>query len=328
MNGIEKYDLTKEEFENSLKMAELALLMRVRPSDEPKSIFIISQAGGGKTGLKTFVENENYKGQENIFVEINPDEVAIYHKYYENIMKEYPKQSHTQIQKFVRPALDDYLRKRAVQFRTNIIQEGTFGSTDGYLKILDFQKNGGKAAIGPLESNGERKEIDIDGGYNIEIDILAVDRYESLLSSYEREQYFIETGLSPRAVTAENHDRAYENLIKTVQEIENRKLYNRMRVFKRGYVKSKPELVYKSGDTKYRSTAEAVRCEREKNKMELMSNSEAYLNRIAILRKKIKSKISRDGDFPNSDVLLDKIDAIEKEFIKDIEKSKIEGRGE
>ena len=50
MNGIEKYDLTKEEFENSLKMAELALLMRVRPSDEPKSIFIISQAGGGKTG--------------------------------------------------------------------------------------------------------------------------------------------------------------------------------------------------------------------------------------------------------------------------------------
>ena len=46
------------------------------------------------------------------------------------------------------------------------------------------------------------------------------------------------------------------------------------------------------------------------------------------MRKKIKSKISRDGDFPNSDVLLDKIDAIEKEFIKDIEKSKIEGRGE
>ena len=69
-------------------------------------------------------------------------------------------------------------------------------------------------------------------------------------------------------------------------------------------------------------------CKHGKNKMELMSNSEAYLDRIAILRKKIKSKISRDGDFPNSDVLLDKIDAIEKEFIKDIEKSKIEGRGE
>ena len=117
-------------------------------------------------------------------------------------------------------------------------------------------------------------------------------------------------------------------MLENIEEVERRKIANKMRVFKRGYVKSKPELVYKSGDTKYRSTAEAVRCEREKNKMELMSNSEAYLDRIAILRKKIKSKISRDGDFPNSDVLLDKIDAIEKEFIKDIEKSKIEGRGE
>ena len=129
-------------------------------------------------------------------------------------------------------------------------------------------------------------------------------------------------------VFLKNHDYSYEKMLENIEKVEKRKIANKMRVFKRGYVKSKPELVYKSGDTKYRSTAEAVRCEREKNKMELMSNSEAYLDRIAILRKKIKSKISRDGDFPNSDVLLDKIDAIEKEFIKDIEKSKIEGRGE
>lgn len=307
MNGIEKYDLTKEEFENSLKMAELALLMRVRPSDEPKSIFIISQAGGGKTGLKTFVENENYKGQENIFVEINPDEVAIYHKYYENIMKEYPKQSHTQIQKFVRPALDDYLRKRAVQFRTNIIQEGTFGSTDGYLKILDFQKNGGKAAIGPLESNGERKEIDIDGGYNIEIDILAVDRYESLLSSYEREQYFIETGLSPRAVTAENHDRAYENLIKTVQEIENRKLYNRMRVFKRGKIETEPELIYISDEGKYNSVADCIQEVRNEERKKIIKNSKKYLKRIQNLKQRVLDKN-----------LIEKIEVLEREFLKEL----------
>lgn len=307
MNGIEKYDLTKEEFENSLKMAELALLMRVRPSDEPKSIFIISQAGGGKTGLKTFVENENYKGQENIFVEINPDEVAIYHKYYENIMKEYPKQSHTQIQKFVRPALDDYLRKRAVQFRTNIIQEGTFGSTDGYLKILDFQKNGGKAAIGPLESNGERKEIDIDGGYNIEIDILAVDRYESLLSSYEREQYFIETGLSPRAVTAENHDRAYENLIKTVQEIENRKLYNRMRVFKRGKIETEPELIYISDEGKYNSVADCIQEVRNEERKTIIKNSKKYLKRIQNLKQRVVDKN-----------LIEKIEVLEREFLKEL----------
>ena len=311
MNGIEKYDLTKEEFENSLKMAELALLMRVRPSDEPKSIFIISQAGGGKTGLKTFVENENYKGQENIFVEINPDEVAIYHKYYENIMKEYPKQSHTQIQKFVRPALDDYLRKRAVQFRTNIIQEGTFGSTDGYLKILDFQKNGGKAAIGPLESNGERKEIDIDGGYNIEIDILAVDRYESLLSSYEREQYFIESNLPPRAVTAENHDRAYFNLLKTTQEIENRGLYDTMRVFKRGKSETEPELVYVSGGNQYPSITECVRQVRMSERKRMLERPEAFLQRIENLKQRINTEVQKQ-----------KLEQLEKEVIEELENMK------
>ena len=74
----EKYDLTKEEFESSLKMAELALLMRTKTSDKPKSIFIVSQAGGGKTGLKAFVEAEKQREQTgDLFVEINPDEVAI-----------------------------------------------------------------------------------------------------------------------------------------------------------------------------------------------------------------------------------------------------------
>ena len=86
-------------------MAELALLMRPKTSDKPKSIFIVSQAGGGKT--------------------VNPDEVAIYHKYYEQILKEFPNESYAKLQKFILPALDQYLRQRAVQLRNNIIQEGT-----------------------------------------------------------------------------------------------------------------------------------------------------------------------------------------------------------
>ena len=189
----EKYDLTKEEFESSLKMAELALLMRTKTSDKPKSIFIVSQAGGGKTGLKAFVEAEKQREQTgDLFVEINPDEVAIYHKYYEQILKEFPNESYAKLQKFILPALDQYLRQRAVQLRNNIIQEGTFGSTEGYLEILNFQRNGGKAKIGNMQENGEREEVEVKGGYDVEIDVLAVDRFESLLSSYEREQRFKE----------------------------------------------------------------------------------------------------------------------------------------
>jgi len=251
----------------------------------------------------------------------------MFHKYYDTIIEKFSDDSYRLLQEFVRPALDGYLRQKAVFHKVHLFQEGTFASP-GYIEIMDFQKNGGRAKIGKRDLNGNRAEVNVEGNYDIEINILAVHRYESLLSAYEREFELVEQDLPARAVTAKNHDYSYEKMLENIEEVEKRKIANKMRVFKRGYVKSKPELVYKSGDTKYRSTAEAVRCEREKNKMELMSNSEAYLDRIAILRKKIKSKISRDGDFPNSDVLLDKIDAIEKEFIKDIEKSKIEGRGE
>ena len=320
--------LTKDEFEECLDKLELVTFLEAVHTPNPKSIYIFAQPGAGKTGLRMFAETEFYNQNEcSNHVAIDPDQVAMFHKYYDTIIEKFPDDSYRLLQEFVRPALDGYLRQKAVFHKVHLFQEGTFASP-GYIEIMDFQKNGGRAKIGKRDLNGNRAEVNVEGNYDIEINILAVHRYESLLSAYEREFELVEQDLPARAVTAKNHDYSYEKMLENIEKVEKRKIVNKMMVFKRGYVKSKPELVYKSGDTKYRSTAEAVRCEREKNKVELMSNSEAYLDRIAILRKKIKNKISRDGDFPNSDVLLDKIDAIEKEFIKDIEKSKIEGRGE
>ena len=294
MEGPEKYDLTKEEFDKALMLAEMTILMRSgdfkTKNINPKSIFIISQAGGGKTGLKRFVNSQT----QGNFIEINPDEVAIYHKYYKQILEEYPKESHMQLQKFVGPALDNFLRQRAEQLRKDLIQEGTFGNTKGYLDILEFQKNGGNAPIGKVQEDGQRETIKVNGGYDIEIDILAVDRFESLLSSYEREQYFIESGLPPRAVTPENHDRAYLNLLKTVEEIENRGLFDKMKVFKRGYDESRPELVHIAGDGKYPSVVECIKETRFDERKKILGNAEKYKDRINILKGKVKTEIQMD----------------------------------
>lgn len=312
MTRIEKYDLTKEEFETSLKMAEIVLLMRSKPVERPKSIFVISQAGGGKTGLKSFVELENKNKQSgDLFVEVNPDEVAIYHKYYEKILEEFPKESYAMLQKFVKPALDDYLRQRIVQLRNSVIQEGTFGNTDGYLEILEFQKNGGQANIGKVQANGQREAINVKGGYDIQINVLAVDRFESLLSSYEREQYFIDSNLPPRVVTAENHDRAYYNLLETLREVENKKLYDEIRVFKRGELETEPELVHITGDGKYPSAVECVKQTRYNERKKLLENPEAYKKRIEILKEKAKSEIQ-----------LEKLNKLEEEFDKCLEEVK------
>lgn len=243
----------------------------------------------GKTGLKGYAINEaqDSHGLEG-YIEFNPDDIAIYHPYYVEILEKYPHEAYHILQRFVGPALDTYLRPRAVELKNNIVQEGTFGSTKAYIEILEFQKNGGIAPIGALRQDNTREEKYIPGGYNIDINVLAVDRLESLLSSYEREQYFRESGLPQRAVTVVNHDRAYENMLETLRIIESRGLYNRMRVFKRGYSADKPELVHVAGDGKYSSVVEAVIAERARNRQNILREPEIYKGRIQSLRERIE----------------------------------------
>lgn len=95
----------------------------------------------GKTGLKSFLINESQSlGSFSKFIEFNPDEISTHHKFYPEIIQNYPDDSYTILQRFTRRALDEYLRQRAVEIRCNIMQEGTFGSTDSYIEILNFQK--------------------------------------------------------------------------------------------------------------------------------------------------------------------------------------------
>lgn len=310
----EKYDLTKEEFQDSLKMAEIAVFMHSKPSEKPRSVFIVSQPGAGKTGLRTYVES-SYNTQ---FIDFDPDEIAIYHKYYKEILQEYPKESHRLLQKFVLPALDDNLRYKAVLLKNNIMQEGTFASTAGYLRILDFQKNGGKLPFSKINERGEEEELYAEGNYTIDINVLAVDRFESLLSSYEREEDFIQAGLPPRAVTAENHDRAYRNIIETLKQTQERGLYDNINIFRRGKIETQPIKVWEIGNPTYQGPIEALLAEREKDRKQLLSNPQAYLKRI----EELKGRITRNDS--NSKIQIDKVNTLKQEFLEILRDKEIE----
>ena len=266
----------------------------------------------GKTGLKSFLINESQSlGSFSKFIEFNPDEISTHHKFYPEIIQNYPDDSYTILQRFTRRALDEYLRQRAVEIRCNIMQEGTFGSTDSYIEILNFQKNGGNVPIGRVQEDGKRTIRHVRGNYIIEVNTLAVNRYESLLSCFEREQDFDESGLPPRAVTIENHDRAYEKMLDTIDIIEKRKLYDKMRVFRRGYIEERPELIYITGDRRFQSTAEAIRQERKKQTVELFKNPEPYIIRIKDLK-------ARATNYQNTS-LIRRIDTLENMFYKQLE---------
>lgn len=314
-NNDKKYDLTPEEYNKCLTRAEIATFMKGETVEKPISIFVIAQAGAGKTGLRQFVVNEAEDiGKLGSYIEFNPDDISIHHEYYQEILEEFPDESYKILQRFVKPALDNYLRKRAVELRNSIVQEGTFGATQGYIDILEFQKNGGKAAIGKIKDDGTKEIKNIQGNYTIDINILAVDRFESLLSCYEREQYFREAGLPPRVVTMENHDNAYEKLLETVRQVESKKLFDKIRVFKRGYSPEKPELVYINGDNRYVSAVEAIVAERAKNRQELLKNPEKYNQRIEELRKRIKVSGIKEQE--------ERLDNLENAFNNELEKNR------
>lgn len=311
MEDLTKYDLTEEEYNRCLKTAEMAIFMNAKGLKNPTSIFVVAQPGAGKTSLKAYVINQAQdRGDLGKYIEFNPDVISSYHLHYLDVIKEHPDESHKILQKFTQRALDTYLRQRAVEIRCNIVQEGTFRS-DGYIDILNYQKHGGKIHKFDDKQNAFK---DVEGGYNIEINVLAVNRYESLLSCFEREQYFIENDLPPRPVTIENHDDSYEKMLKTIDIIERRKLFDTIKVFKRGYRENTPELIYISGDKRYPSISEAIRMERNKQEKELFNNPEVYLRRIKELRERVKVN--------NNEYLLNRIELLEKDFLYNLEKNK------
>ncbi|MBR6034089.1 MAG: zeta toxin family protein [Clostridia bacterium] len=306
MDDFSMYDLTEEEYQECLLRAEQDIFLEAQSVEHPRSIFVVAQPGAGKTALRTYLVSEAQRSGGFLkFLEFNPDKIALHHKHYSEVIAKHPDHAYRILQKFTGRALDEYLRRRAIDVRCDMMQEGTFASTAAYIDILEFQKNGGTAPIGRIGSDGLREQRTIEGGYEIDINILAVNRFESLLSCFEREEFFMEKGLPPRAVTIENHDRAYDRMLETIGIVENRGLFDQMRVFRRGYIEqSPPQLIYSAGDPRYPSVAEAIRNERAMQEVELFRRPELYLARIADLRRKIEGK--------GNESLVKRLDALEE----------------
>jgi hypothetical protein len=306
--------LNDDEFKQCLKRAEMGVFLDVKPVTDrkPKSVFVIAQPGAGKTGLHTYVENRH---EQCNFIEFNPDLIAVYHARYPLIIEHFPDDSYELVQEFVRPALDGYLRQRAVQLKTDILQEGTFASPE-YIRIIDFQKNGGYLNVNKSDGENINQTIYVNGDYDVELNVLAVHKYESLLSSYEREQYFIENEFAPRSVVEAHHDRAYCAIINNIRQVEKLNLSDEINVYRRGYTEKEPQLIYRSSNKRnYKSAVEAIESEREKNRIELLNNSEKYLTRISSLLDRVNK--NKCEECKKSQIA--RITKLRDDFLKDLE---------
>lgn len=261
-------------------------------SKNPSVIYISGQPGAGKTTLSKYIQ-EQYSEREECVVEISSDKIATYHRDYNELLKLLPDECYTLSRQFVRvaePTIYDKVREHKI----NVLREiGLSKGEKDYDEMQRFK----------------------DNGYGIEINIMAIDKYESFLSCIERDIKLLELGFDPRPVAKVNHDRMYEPLIQELIEIEKRRLSTKMNVFIRGKSFIQPQLAWSTGDDRYSNVQEAIICERSKGRKKILQNPQEFLQRIADAKRKLNLMIKDENMRKN---YFDGLKQLEKEFLNEL----------
>ena len=300
----EKHNLTEKDINDGVENFFTQLLIEAktkRPearsledisSKKPKISYIVGQPGAGKTSLERYIQNQ-FEEKKECTVEISADKVAMYHKYYDELLTLLPDECYSISRKFVTPACEIILREVRNK-RLNIVRECAFSKGEqDYRRIKAFK----------------------DAGYEVEVNIIAVDKYESFLSCIERDVKLLELGYPPRPVTRQNHDRMYSAFFSEITEMNKRGICDNVRVFIRGKNIEQPVLVYSNGSTNYHTAQEAVNSERQKQRKNVMMNPEEYLQRIMIVKSKIEVLLQ---DEKMKDDYLERLDNLETEFLQEL----------
>lgn len=283
--GRTDYTLRYDEYYLCAHKAITTIFGDKKSSKNPTSFLIVAPPGSGKTGLAAFIERTN----KDIPIKIDPDLIGIYHDYYKKINEEIPESSYKELQKFVKTVLNDTVRPLACEEKFNILSEGTFADTSGYIEIIKNQ---------------------IKHGYKVDISTITVTRLESLMSCFERQQDRIEKGLAPRINSIEYHDAAYNKFMNTLGIVEKEGLYNSISVYERGEVETQPELFYRTGDEKYPTAIAAIEDQRRMGLDKILDEHEKYLYRISSLRERILC--NEEGQVKEDQLI--QLDLLDKEF--------------
>ena len=232
-------------------------------SENPKIIYIVSGQGGGKTSVIRHIKNGLREEEIKAYV-IDSDKIAEFHPNYEELICSKLPDDVYKITRaeFVRPA-EPIIYGELMKSRITVIKEAVFnkGETD-FKQIMEFRKN----------------------GYGTEINVIATDLLESMLSCYEREAAMLLAGLPPRGTTTKEKNLELHNtFVEEIDQMQKMGLCDSINVYIRGEnINRPPVLKYStaSKSNKYKDFKEAINTERKLQRDLLLKNPTAYLVRI------------------------------------------------
>ncbi len=304
MENYERFKLTPEEVQEGIDDFFTQILIQARRSSidaktlsdlsstTPRVSYLVGQPGSGKSTLGRCIESE-LKRKGEFSVELSSDKIATYHRYYEELLKLLPEDCYTISRQFVRPA-SKVIQKGLTDKKINITREEIFNKGE-----IDY----------------ENMQKFRDSGYSIDLNVMAVDKYESFLSCMERDIKLLELGHDPRPVARANHDRMYDPFLLEIMEMTKRGLCDSIKVYARGESTIYPKLVWKTGDVTYASAQEAVIAERAKSRRALLADPTTYLSRIRAVRNKITFLVTDPNLRAN---YLEELSQLEAEFFNEL----------
>lgn len=288
----EKYKMTEEECNEMYQETRNLIFNNCIPEqDIPTAIVTGGQPGSGKSGIviKSKLDFAN-TGKESVVLDV--DTYRGLYKNASSLAKEFP-QFYSELTDPVVGQIMSKLLDEAISNKYNFIFEGTLGNT----QIFNTIGNSGVK-------------------YKTIARIMAVSRYESLLSIFERYIEMNKYMTIGRLTSIEAHDVRYNNFTKILPTLEKNNI--EVEVFKRSKDKKVPTMIYKTSSNKnlYRSVMEAVNAGREESYMHCMNNAK---ERIELINSDMKN-CNVDKKIKNE---LDKLNEIfKKELNKDIDKDR------
>ncbi len=259
------YDFSEIEYYKAEQQTIIAIVSGKKVSLNPTGIVAIGQPGAGKTGLTRYLTINFMQEMNEDIVHIDPDLVGQFHPRYKGIMESKGLDSFSYLAKFSSRALKT-INTYCLERKFNLMTEGTFRDTSGYMRVFKEMK---------------------ENGYKIDLNLLAVHKIESLISSMERYFYMLEHRIPVRIVSIKPHNEAYENMLKTLKQVEDEKLATRIRVFNRGKDELIPDLVYSSDmpNERYQTPLEALNGERKRDRDRLIASEQKVKNRLEYLKR-------------------------------------------
>lgn len=278
----QKYKLDEEEH-NKISKSINEIMIRGKTSQQnPIAIIDIAPPGSGKTGLNGMGVSQF---RNNNVVVVNSDELKPFHPKANEIAKLYPKY-YTKVTNQESNAWTDNLFNSAVNGNYNIIFEGTGRN----IKLL-------------------KKMINMMYNYKIIVRVMAVNELNCLMSIIERYEGQVSEKGWGRLVTLEHFYKAYNEMIDSIQQIEEINEIDLLEVYIRGEKATEPIKIYSSNSKEFLNVKLAIIRGRKID----FANAKKHYEDI------FKNEISACGKILEEREILEKINILYQEREEELE---------